>query len=129
MNILKKLILSITIALLVLPLAAQNGKSVTIDKVAAVVGKNIILQSDVEVQYLQYRMQGAVAGTARSLQCQILEDMMFQKLLVNQAEMDSVDISDAQVEAEIDRRINMLVARTGSKENLETYFGKTMVEI
>ena len=129
MNILKKLILSLTIVLTVLPLAAQNGKSVTIDKVAAVVGKNIILQSDVEVQYLQYRMQGAVAGTARSLQCQILEDMMFQKLLVNQAEMDSVDISDAQVEAEIDRRINMLVARTGSKENLETYFGKTMVEI
>ena len=129
MDILKKTLLIVSMTLSALPLAAQNGKPVTIDKVAAVVGKNVILQSDIEVQYLQYRMQGGVTGTARSLQCQILEDMMFQKLLVNQAEMDSIQVSDEQVESEISRRIDMLVARTGSKENLETYFGKTMSEI
>jgi len=87
------------------------------------------LQSDVEIQYLQYRMQGGVSGTARSIKCQILEDMMFQKLMLDQAEMDSINVSDEQVDAEIDRRVNMLIARSGSKENLESYFGKSMSEI
>ncbi len=129
MNTLKKLIYLSIVITMALPSMAQSNKSIPIDKVAAIVGKNIILQSDIEVQYLQLRMQGSVSGTARSLQCQILEDMMFQKLLLNQAEMDSITVSNDQVEDEIERRINMLVSRTGSKENLETYFGKTMSEI
>lgn len=129
MNIIKRTFFLSLVIMTTLSAMAQNKQSMPIDKIAAVVGKNIILQSDIEIQYLQLRMQGSVSGTARSLQCQILEDMMFQKLLLDQAEMDSISTTDQQVDAEIDRRINMLVARTGSKENLEKYFGKTMSEI
>ncbi len=129
MNMLKKIFLIIAIATMVMPVAAQNSKSTPIDKVVAVVGKNVILQSDVEIQYIQYRMQGGVSGTARSIKCQILEDMMFQKLMLDQAEMDSISVSDEQVDAEIDRRVNMLISRSGSKENLENYFGKSMSDI
>ena len=80
---LKKLSFLLLLLLAVQCLTAQ--KSQVIDKVVAVVGKNIILQSDVESQYLQYRMQGGAEGTASSLRCEILEEMMFQKLMLNQA--------------------------------------------
>ena len=113
------------LATLVLP--AQ--KSQVIDKVVAVVGKNIILQSDVETQYLQYRMQGNVEGTASELRCGILEELMFQKLMLNQAEMDSLTVTESEVESEMNRRISELLGRAGSQEKLETLFNKTMSEI
>lgn len=52
-------------------------QSQVIDKVVAVVGSNIILQSDIEEQYMQYRMQGGVKGSASSIRCEILEDQLF----------------------------------------------------
>lgn len=110
-------------------IAQETQQSQTIDKVVAVVGKNIILQSDIENQFLQYRLQGGIKGSGKSVRCEILEDLLFQKLMLNQAEMDSVTISDEQVEAEMDRRIRYFVSQIGSQEKLEAYFNKTMVEI
>ena len=124
---LKKLSFLLLLLLAVQCLTAQ--KSQVIDKVVAVVGKNIILQSDVESQYLQYRMQGGAEGTASSLRCEILEEMMFQKLMLNQAEMDSLTVTDSEVESEMNRRISELLGRAGSQEKLEKLFNKTMTEI
>ena len=108
---------------------AQDQKVQTIDKVVAVVGKNIILQSDVENQYVQYRMQGGPEGSGNELRCGILEELLFQKLMLNQAEMDSLQVTDDEVENELSRRINELVGQVGSQEKLESYFNKTMTEI
>ena len=108
---------------------AQDQKVQTIDKVVAVVGKNIILQSDVENQYLQYRMQGGPEGTGSEIRCSILEDLLFQKLMLNQAEMDSLEVTDEQVDADLSRRISDLIGQVGSQEKLESYFNKTMSEI
>lgn len=121
--------LIISILLLSLPLFAQHRQPQVIDKVVAVVGKNIILQSDVENQYIQMRLQSGVSGTAQSMRCEILEELLLQKLMLNQAEMDSVEISDTQVEAELDRRIQYFVSRMGSQEKLEEYFNKSITEI
>ena len=66
----------------------------TIDRIVAIVGQNIILQSDIEAQYLQYRLQGGIKGSANTIRCEILEDLMFQKLMLNQAEMDSITVTD-----------------------------------
>lgn len=107
----------------------QTKPSQVIDKVVAVVGKNVILQSEIENQYLQYGIQGGAQGNASSLRCQILEDLLFQKLMLNQAEMDSVTVTDEQVETEMNRRINYFVSQIGSQEKVEQYFGKTMSEI
>lgn len=109
--------------------AQAPSQSQVIDKVVAVVGKNIILQSDVESQYLQYRMQGGAEGSASSIRCEILEDLLFQKLMLNQAEMDSLTVTDDEVDAEMSRRISDLVGRAGSQEKLESVFNKTMAEI
>ena len=73
-----------------------------IDRVVAVVGKNIIMQSDIEEQYMQYRLQGGVKGSASSIRCEILEDLLFRKLMLNQAELDSIEVTDEQVEQEME---------------------------
>ena len=119
----------IALMFLALPMMAQNRQPQVIDKVVAVVGKNIILQSDIENQYIQYRVQGLAAGTGKEIRSRILEDLLFQKLMLNQAEMDSITVTDEQVEAELNRKIQYAVSRFGSQEKLEAQFGKTMSEI
>mgnify|MGYP002622884974 CR=1 FL=1 len=119
----------VALVLLALPLFSQSRQPQVIDKVVAVVGKNIILQSDIENQYLQYRLQGGLEGTAQSMRCDIMREMLFQKLVLNQAEMDSVTVSDDQVEAELNRRIQYFVSRMGSQEKVEEYFNKKIPEI
>lgn len=108
---------------------AQETKLQVVDKVVAVVGKNIILQSDVENQYIQYREQGTYEGSSADMHCAILEELMFQKLMLNQAEMDSLNVTDNEVESELSRRISELIGRAGSQEKLESIFNKTMSEI
>lgn len=101
----------------------------TIDRIVAIVGQNIILQSDIEAQYLQYRLQGGIKGSANTIRCEILEDLMFQKLMLNQAEMDSITVTDEQINSEVDRMISYFTSQLGSQENLEKYYNKTMPEI
>ncbi len=100
---------------------------ILIDQVVAVVGSYIITYSDVENEYLQFLMQGNTKGMAA--RCSILEELLFQKLLLNQADLDSVQITDKQVDAEVDRRMRYFIDQIGSKEKLEEYFKKSMLEI
>ena len=125
----KKHWIIIALMLLALPMMAQNRQPQVIDKVVAVVGKNIILQSDIENQYMQYRMQGMTEGTGKEVRARILEDLLLQKLMLNQAEMDSITVTDDQVETQMDQRIRYFVTRLGSQEKLEEQFGKSMSEI
>jgi peptidyl-prolyl cis-trans isomerase SurA len=105
----------------------QSNDKVLIDEVAAVVGNKIIMYSDIENEYMQSLMQGVTKGAG--LKCQILEEMMFQKLLLTQAEIDSVTVTDKQVDNELERRMRYFIEQVGSKEKLEEYFKKSVLEI
>jgi len=117
----------ILLVLLSIPSIAQQEQ--VVDQVVAVVGKNIVLESDIETQYLSYRMQGGISGSASEIRCVILEDIMYQKLMASEAEVDSIEVSDIQVESELDRRLGMFINQFGSQEKLEAYYDKTLVEI
>ena len=119
----------IALMLIALPMMAQNRQPQVIDKVVAVVGKNIILQSDIENQYIQYRMQGMAEGTGQEVRARILEDLLLQKLMLNQAEMDSITVTDEEVERQMDQKLQYFISRFGSKEKMEAQFGKTLTEI
>lgn len=108
---------------------AQSSRDSVIDGLVAVVGGNIILKSDIEGQYFQIRSQGNIRGTASALKCQILEDMLVQKLILHQAQVDSVKVTDEMVEGEMDRRMRYFITQAGSPERLEEHFQKTLVEI
>lgn len=106
-------------------LSAQD--KVVIDKVIAVVGNKIIKLSDIETQYLQ--MSNLNQVDEKQMKCQILEEMIFQKLMVTQAELDSVVVSDGQVDDELERRIRYFVDQIGSVEKLELFYKKNITEI
>lgn len=110
-------------------LRSLTAQPQVIDRIIAVVGKNMILESDVEAQYLQYRMQGMIEGSAASVKCQLLENMLFEKLLQNQAELDSVEVTDSEVEQSMDERLRYFISQFGSQEKLEEFYQKTIVEI
>lgn len=105
---------------------AQDAR--VVDQIVAVVGQNIVLESDIENQYYQYRMQsGAITGGS-SIRCEMLESMLVQKLLLHQAEIDSIVVSDLDVKAEMDRRLRFFIAQIGSRERFEEYYGKSIEE-
>ncbi len=108
---------------------AQDQEDMVIDQVVAVVGKSIILESDIQNQYLNFRMQGGISGSATEMKCRILEEVLFQKLMVTQAEVDSIVVSDIQVEADLDRRLSGFIQQFGSQEKMEDYYGKSLAEI
>lgn len=107
-------------------LNAQNEAKV-IDKVVAVIGGNIILKSDLETQITSLRAQGLLVD--ENTKCELMEELLFQKLLLHQAILDSVVVSDDEVEGELDRRMNYFISQIGSEKKLEEYYKKSILEI
>lgn len=101
-----------------------------LDQIVAVVGNQIVKQSDIDNQLQQIKKQLIEQGdTSEISPCQILEDLVFEKLMLDQAQKDSIIISEAQVESELDRRIRFFVMQIGSEKKLEEYYGKSINEI
>lgn len=119
-----KYILSALTALIFLSASAQK---VPADKVIAVVGEQIVLMSEMENQLYQMKEQGM--KNIDQLRCDVFEEMLFQKLLIHQAAIDSIVISDEQVEVEMDRRLRFFIAQIGSEKALEEYYGKSIGQI
>jgi peptidyl-prolyl cis-trans isomerase SurA len=87
-----------------------------IDKVVAVLGNNIILLSDLNQQYAQYLNSGNPDDD--KVKCYILQQMLAQKLLKQQAEIDSVVVEEAQVDEEVEKRMRYQIQRAGGQERL-----------
>lgn len=119
----------IYLTILFFSLGKLQAQEKVVDRIIAVVGQNMVLESEVETQYLQAKVQGAIEGSARSVKCQILENMLLENLLLNQAELDSVQVSDSEVEQSLDQRLRYFISQFGSQEKLEEYYGKSIIEI
>ncbi|MBP8849103.1 MAG: peptidylprolyl isomerase [Breznakibacter sp.] len=98
-----------------------------IDEVIAIVGDNAILRSEIERQYQQMLMEGV--NYSGDLKCHLLEQSLVAKLMVNQAVLDSITVNEVQVNNEAESRVNYFVNQIGSKEKVEEYFGKSMMQI
>ncbi len=111
--------------LLLIGLSASAQQKQTIDKVVGLVGDQVILLSEVEAQYSQYLAEDVkVVG---DLKCSILEQMLSQKLLLNQAILDSITVDDGRVEDELNRRLRYFTGQFGSQEKLEEFLGKPVI--
>ncbi|MAO70933.1 MAG: peptidylprolyl isomerase [Flavobacteriales bacterium] len=118
----KKILLSLLFICIIFSSFSQ-----ILDKVVAVIGDEIVLQSDIETQYLQYLSQGYT--DKEEIKCQMTEDILYQKLLVHQAKLDSIDISEDEVNKELERRLSSFISELGSQDALEKYFGKSIIDI
>lgn len=98
-----------------------------IDEVVAQVGNMPVLLSDIENQKAQLVNEGIDSEEINN--CSILEELLYQKMLLNQAKLDSVIISDGQVNAEMENRLRTIEQQIGSREKLEKFYGKTYTQI
>lgn len=105
---------------------AQEAENI-IDEIIWVVGDEAILRSEVENERKRMLYQGEkIDGDPYGV---IPEQMAIQKLFINQAIIDSIEVSDEQVEAQVDAQMNMFIAQIGSKEKLEEYLEKPISQL
>jgi peptidyl-prolyl cis-trans isomerase SurA len=109
-----------------LPSLAQPA-GVLIDRVVAVIGREAVLQSDLIARTEQARSAGITMDDA--FMCDALEDLLYEKLLVEQGKLDSVVVDEGQVTAELDRRIRYFASQLGGEKKLEEFYGKSVAEI
>lgn len=99
-----------------------------IDEIVAVVGSNIIMKSDIEKMYQDYQAQGITSDG--DVKCEILEELLIEKLLVAEAELDTtITVSDSQINQNLEQRMQYFIKNLGSEKNVEAYFKKPIVEI
>jgi peptidyl-prolyl cis-trans isomerase SurA len=107
----------------------SQGQAVKVvaDKIVAVVGDRIILHSDIKNSIEDARRQGSTVP--EGAECVLMEQALISKVLMLQAEKDSLPVSDEDVEAELDQRIRHFINQTGGQAELEEYAGKTIYQI
>ena len=104
-----------------------------IDGIIAVIGQGIVLESELEAQAFAMRAQMAQMGkSAQELtatqRCNLIEDLLFQKLLVHQARLDSIEVTPAEVMDEIERRLAYYIQMFGTVEAFEAEYGQSVSE-
>lgn len=104
----------------------EPQKQNIIDEVVWMVGDEPILLSDIEYQKLVLRSEGHSEG---DLDCVIPERIAIQKLFLNQAKIDSIEVGDAQVNRMVDMWVQNAISQLGSQEKLEEYFNKKISQI
>ncbi len=98
-----------------------------LDRIVAIIGEEVILESDVENQYNYSVINGQKDdGTLR---CQMMESLIVSKLLLNKAEQDSIIVSEGEVDSEIGRRIEYIMAQLDNDEaEFVKRYGKSVME-
>jgi len=122
----KKFITPAIVALLCI-LTMANAQEKLIDRVVATVGSNIILQSEIDIQYAQAVAQGT-KGDMNEHKCYLLQQLLTTKLLAQQAAIDSIEVSETEVDDEINRRMRYMTQQFGSKERLETFLRRSVLQ-
>ncbi len=119
-------ILILLVSILTLTMNAQDR--MLIDRIIARVGTEIILLSDVEAQYGYTVEQSGFPDP--TIKCQIMENLIGQKLIVHHAKLDSVEVSPDQIESNLDYRIDQVLRQmNGDEAFFEEYYGMTVNEM
>lgn len=126
MNKLRKILVFAAVMTLGLRLSAQSNNA---DKVVAIVGDNIILNSEIEVQYYQQLQNNQNVPLPPDTKCRILDNLILDKMFLAQANLDSLTTTQDEIDGELDRRVKYFMSMFGSKEKMEEYYGKSVLEM
>ncbi|MBL7883315.1 MAG: peptidylprolyl isomerase [Bacteroidia bacterium] len=121
----KNSILFKLVMLLVAYTSVIQAQENVIDRVIAVVGTNVLLQSELDSQFQQYQSQPDAVITTET-KCKLMEELLYQKLLLAQAIKDSLTITEGQIEQELDRRLRFYIQQFGSEERFTEFYGKSV---
>jgi peptidyl-prolyl cis-trans isomerase SurA len=122
----KEMLKSISLLAFLLFAGSVSAQGV-IDKIVAKIGDEYILLSDIQNQKLNM-IQNSQETTDQT-DCDILENLMYEKLLVNQAVIDSIEVGDEIVNQEMESRLAVIAQQIGSIERLEQFYGKSVAQI
>ncbi|MDZ7796445.1 MAG: peptidylprolyl isomerase [Candidatus Marinimicrobia bacterium] len=105
-----------------------------VDGIAAIVGENIILYSEMNQYAFELAQENGIdpsknPGVFESLQKQALKDMVNAKILLLQAETDSIEVNERNIQNTLEQQIQQYVQMAGSEEMLEMYFDTPMKKI
>ncbi|MBS7331989.1 MAG: peptidylprolyl isomerase [Weeksellaceae bacterium] len=106
---------------------AQSAKSTKLDGIAAVIGDQIVLESDVERDYILSKQQGLQVAD----KCEFLNDILMEKMLIDRAKQDTlIAVSQDEVTRSLNAQIEDFKQRGGGEENVLKFFGfRTMAEM
>lgn len=114
----KKTLILAALIMLALPWSAMAQDHVVVDQVVGVVGKHIVKLSDVENSYIPIRMKKGYEKPFEN-RCEILESLLVNKLLVHKGELDSIEVTDDDVNQQVNYVMNMLERQYGGKEGIK----------
>ena len=104
-----------------------NAQEKIVDKIVAVIGDKIVLASDVEIQHQQALAQGMFGDDVK---CQILDQLLLEKMFQTHAQIDSLTVGEEEIEVELDGRVRYFLSMFGGDEaKMEEFYGKTVLEI
>ena len=101
----------------------------TIDKIVAVVDNEIIMKSELDFQVSMLIAQKKANPNNPGLKAQILNSLIEEKLSYAQALIDSVNVTEEEVNRQIDYQISVLQQQYGSKEKIEQLYGMSLEKI
>lgn len=105
---------------------AQTSE-VAIDKIIAKVDDYIILKSELERSYLDFLSRGQMRGS--NAKCEILQQLIVNKMLMAQSEIDSIFVDDSEVNSSLDRRMAVMAQQFGGESEIERAYGKSIEQI
>lgn len=105
------------------------ARAVTADKIVAVVGNEMILQSEVDEQAMMTLLQYPEAKNDPSLKAGILETLVSRKIVLTKARLDSIEVNETEIEKSVDERMMFLRNRFSSIEEMEAAFSKSYAVI
>ena len=99
-----------------------------VESIAAIIGNEVIYLSDLEATVADLRRTGNKMPL-EELRCNVFQEMLISKLFIDQARIDSIEVTDDAIEADLNMRMNDAIRRAGSEQALVEYFNKSMFEI
>ena len=116
-------------AVFVLLLSCYTYAQQESDKIIAIVGNDIITESDLRSQIMQYARNNNLTEVNDAVIQTVFQNLLFDKLILAKAEQDSITASDDEIQKQLDFQIKNLIEKFGSEKNLEEAYGGTMIKM
>lgn len=131
------LLLFLTVSFFLVPFisnAQEQSSPQKLDQIVALVNDHVILKSDIDQRVQQYMMQmqqqqGQQIEFGEDIWYTVLQNMVDQHVMLDQAKRDSIVVSDKMVDQNINQQINAYVEQVGSEEALEQQLGQSIIQI
>lgn len=107
--------------------ANTQDKGTLLDEIIAVVGDEIVLKSDLEARLSEMKDQGV--EVTNELEGVVLEELLYQKLLINQAKIDSIEVTEDEVNQQLQQRIDYYIKQFPSEAEFEKFYGKSAAQL